>query len=336
MPRTAALLAAMGASLALACAHAPTAAPAAPRVWPEPPARPVARWVESLPAPPAPPSFWGRLGRFVLGTGDAGAAGGAPALQRPFGVAVHGAEVWVADPDAPGVFRIRTRGPLEPVACSGRAWSSPMAIAVAADGTAWVADAGTAVLVRIAPGGACAAFGAGELQRPTGVALAAGRVFVVDPPAHRVVAFDAGGRPVLRFGALGDGPGQLDFPSGIGVDGAGRLLVVDALNFRVARFSTDGQWLGAFGERGDEDGQFARPKSAAVDARGRVFLTDAQRSLVLVYSPDDRFELAVGEPGSAPGDLDLPAGVAIDGRRLLVADSGNRRVEVYELLGDVP
>ncbi len=326
---------AAGAWMALACAHAPARAPAAPpRTWPEPPAQPRARWAATLPAAGRVPSFWGKLGRWILGSGAD--AGEKVALQRPFGVAVRGDAVWIADPDAPGVFRIGREGALERVSCERQPWSAPMAVAVAPDGAAWVADAGAGVLVRIVPQGGCAFFGEGQLQRPTGIVVAAGRVYVVDPPAHQVVAFETDGRVALRIGEPGDGDGQLDFPSGIGVDAAGRLLVVDALNFRIARFSADGKWLGSFGERGDEGGELARPKAVAVDGGGRTFVSDAQRSTVLVYSPDDRFEFAVGDPGAAPGELVLPAGVTVDGRRLFVADSGNRRVEVYELLGDVP
>jgi sugar lactone lactonase YvrE len=326
----------MLAALAAACAHAPPP-PAAPGPAPVFPSEqlPRAQWTEALPRPAAPDdSIWSRLGRAILGVRAEERR--PPALQRPFGVAVgeDGAVLWVADPDAPGLFRIDSGGVLEPVACRGREWGAPMAVAVSPDGTLWVADAGAPAVVRLARDRACQAFGAGDLMRPTGVAVAGGRVWVADPPAHRLVAFEPDGRVALRIGEEGGGPGQLEFPSGVGVDGAGNLLVVDALNFRISRFSPDGRFLSAFGERGDESGELARPKAVATDARGRIYVSDAQRDTILVYSDQGAFDYALGEPGSDPGQVVLPAGLAVSGDRVFVADSGNGRIEVYRLLGD--
>ncbi len=328
------------AALLAACAGAPpprVAGEVSPPVWPPPPATPRVRWVESLPraAPPAAEGIWRRAARAILGLPAAGVSAG-HALQRPFGVAARGGRIYVADPDAPGVFTLGAEGVLEPLTCKGHDWSAPMGIAAGPDGSVVVADAGAAALVRRDARGDCRVFGEGALERPTGVALAAGLIFVVDPPAHRVVAFHADGRLAARFGESGEGPGQLDSPSGIGLDAGGHLLVVDALNFRIARFTTDGEFISAFGERGDADGLLARPKDVALDERGRIYVSDAQRDRVLVYSPEGAFDLEIGESGSGPGDLTLPAGIDVDGKRLVVADSGNRRIEVYEIAGDAP
>jgi len=332
------------AALAAACAHAPPAASVPgdaavgePRPeWPAPPAAPRVRFSASLTAEVhrGEEPWWKRVGRAILGVSPA--SDDAPRLQRPFGIASAGEVVWIADPDGPGVYRLPPGGKLERVVCREHEWSSPMALAIAPDGTAYVADGGAGVVVRVAPGGACLAFGEGTLVRPTGVAIAAGRVYAVDPAQHAVVAFEAGGAQALRFGEMGEGPGQLQAPSGIGVDGEGNLLVVDALNFRIARFAPDGRFLGAFGERGDRGGELARPKGVTVDGRGRIFVTDAQRGVVVVFGGDGAFDLAFGEDGERPGQLALPAGIEVRGKRVLVADSGNHRIDVFELVGETP
>jgi sugar lactone lactonase YvrE len=220
------------------------------------------------------------------------------------------------------------------VECRDLAWLAPMAVAVAPDGTVWVADGGR--VVRVAPDGACAEIGAGALERPTGLALAGGRLYVVDPPQHRVVAFEASGAEALRFGQLGDGEGDLNFPTALAARPDGTLLVVDALHFRVAHFAADGRFLDAFGRAGDLIGDFGRPKAVAADAAGGAWVSDAQHDAVLAYAPDGVFRFAVGESGAEAGQLLMPAGLALDGGLLYVADAYNHRVQVFQVHGDGP
>ncbi|HSN89705.1 MAG TPA: hypothetical protein VLS93_00620 [Anaeromyxobacteraceae bacterium] len=326
-----ALLALLGAS---GCAHAPAPAARPEVVWPLPPAAPRVRLVDVHPDParPAPrPPAWRRVIDAVVGIDRAASA--AALFARPFGLAVGpGGEILVADPDLPGVVRLLPGGRSERVACRDRAWRAPMAVALAAGGDLLVADAGAAEIVRVA-GGACRRLGAGALERPTGVAVVGERLFAVDPPRHEVVELSPDGAAVRRFGGLGETGGSLHFPTAIAAAPDGTLLVVDALNFRVARFTPEGAFLGAFGSPGETDGAFARPKGVAVSPSGAVFVSDAQRDLVLAFRADGTFDHALGASGSGPGLFALPAGLAVAGGRLVVADSQNGRVQVFEILG---
>lgn len=255
-------------------------------------------------------------------------------LERPFGVAIapDGA-VLVADPDVPSVVRFAPNGVETRVTCPSRDWRAPMAVALGASGDLVVADAGAGELVFVAPDGRCRAIGSGLLERPTAIALSGGRLLVADPPRHVVVALSEAGDVLQRWGGLGDGVGEFNFPTSLAVSPDGSFLVVDALNFRIVRISADGRWLGAFGSAGDTGAAFARPKAVATDAAGRVYVSDAQRDLVLVFAAGGAFEYSVGASGTAPGYFTLPAGVAVGGGRMYVADSHNRRVQVFEFLG---
>ncbi len=329
------MLRAVRASLLLALAASgcatsgPRPAPAPDVTWPAAPAQPRVRLVATLPAP-VQVSRWRRVLDAIVGL-ESGPARGAP-LERPFGVAVGpGGDVIVADPDLAGVFRLGEGRPT-PIACRGREWDTPMALAVARDGALLVADSGAAEIVRVAPDGACTTIGAGELERPTGVAAGSERIYVADPPRHEVVAFSPGG--VVRLGRRGEGEGEFAFPTAAATAPDGTLLVVDALNFRIVRLSAGGAWMASFGTPGDEGGAFARPKGIAVDGDGRVYVSDAQRDLVLVFGHDGSFEYSIGGTGSAPGWFTHPAGLAVAGGRLYVADSHNRRIQVFEILGE--
>jgi sugar lactone lactonase YvrE len=268
----------------------------------------------------------------VLGLSESSQAG--VPWQRPFGVAARNGVVWVADPEGPGVLRLEWGAETaRPVECRDRPWASPLAVAVGEEGDAWVADGGAGTVVRITASG-CSVIGAGELERPSGVALGAGRVYVVDPPRHHVVAFAATGERLATIGDRGEEAGQLNYPTAVAVAADGTLLVVDALNFRISRYRADGAFLAGFGEPGDEGGALARPKAVAADGAGRVYVSDVQRDVVLVYSPGGEFLFAVGASGEGPGQFLMPAGLAVSGNRLFVADSYNRRIQAFDLLGE--
>jgi DNA-binding beta-propeller fold protein YncE len=319
--------------LVAACGGAAVSSrPRVERVWPPPPAPAAARWLGEYPDPDAAPpraSWWKRAAAAVAGT-DGRPAPSRPSLVRPFGLAAVASGFVVADPDARTVSRVSwPDGRATPVRCAGREWAAPLAVAVAADGTLFVADG---LVVRVPPAGACAVVGAGRLVRASGVALLDGRVYVVDPPRHTVEIYGAEGRHLGAFGTRGDAAGAgLNFPTGIAAAPDGTLLVVDALNFRVSRFTADGRFLASAGEPGDGGGAFGRPKAVAVDAAGRLYVSDAQHDVVVILSATGAFELALGGSGAGPGDLTLPAGVAVSGRLLFVADSYNHRVAVYRM-----
>lgn len=258
-------------------------------------------------------------------------------LGRPFGLAVRAdGSIVVADPDLGSVVQVEPNGSCRRLACPGTTWDAPISAAVAADGSLLVADAGAASVVRLQANGSCTVLGAGSLSRPTGVALVDGRIFVSDPPVNEVIAFDLAGGVAGRFGGGSEKlPGFLS-PIALTPYGKDQLLVVDALNFRVVRIASDGRILAEFGEAGTGRGQLARPKGVAADGSGRIFVSDGQRDVILVFRGDGSFDHEFGESGTAPGQFRHPAGLAIAGDRLLVADSLNQRIQVFDILGAKP
>jgi hypothetical protein len=335
-PSTLALAALL--SLGPACGHAPPSparSEAAP-VWPAAPAVPRLRLLAELQvgAVARPPTSWwrGALDWLAGVEGEPGDEG----LARPFDVAFAAdGSMLVADPDGPRVVRFAASGRfLAELTCAGRPWGAP--VSVATDGDAvYVSDPGAAAVVRWSAAG-CRELGAGALERPSGLAVSAEHLLVTDPPAHQVVVLRRDGTVAARWGERGAGDGQLHFPTDVAVGADGTAWVVDAFNFRVAHLASDGRWLGAFGAPGEEAGGFLRPKGIAAGPGGDLYVTDAQRDLVLVYGSDGAFQLAVGSPGAAPGQLSHPAGLAATRDRLAVADSLNRRIQIFEVLGERP
>jgi DNA-binding beta-propeller fold protein YncE len=105
------------------------------------------------------------------------------------------------------------------------------------------------------------------------------------------------------------------------------------MNFRVQAFDLVGNHLATFGRHGDGSGDFAQPKGLAVDQEGHVYVADALFDRVQIFDSDGNYLLAFGGTGAKAGDFWLPAGLFIADGRIFVADSYNRRVQVFQFLG---
>lgn len=174
------------------------------------------------------------------------------------------------------------------------------------------------------------------LERPTGIVAAGDRLHVVDTIAHRVVTISSSGKMIGHFGSRGIEPGQFNFPTNIARDREGRLYVTDSMNFRVQIFNATGRPLSAFGKLGDGSGDFNRPKGIAVDEEGHIYVVEGFHDVVQIFDAEGRFLLAFGEPGDRAGEFWLATGIAIHDDRIYVADSANRRVQVFEYLEQGP
>lgn len=304
---------------------------------PPPPLTPRVRLLTILPVPISERrvSLWSRAWRFVTGLSETDATDAG--LVRPFGVTMIGAsDILIADPDLGGLVRIDADGAKSSVSCPEHPWSAPIAVTTAGNGTVAVADAGAGAITLLGPDGSCLRTPAGLLRRPTGAAFLAQRLYVPDPAANEVAVLSSSGELLFRFAGTGATDEGFLSPTSVAIEPTGTLLVIDALHFRVARCTADGEVLATFGTAGTEEGHLARPKGVAVDERGLIYVSDAQRDKIVVFRPNGSSYYEFGSSGDGPGQFQHPAGLAVVGTRLLVADSLNRRIQVFEILGGLP
>src|SRR4030095_10761193 len=150
-----------------------------------------------------------------------------------------------------------------PVLRDGRqsGFSDPFGVAVAADGTIYVADAGESNRIRkispdgnvttLAGGGEGFADGTGasaSFNTPSALALGHdGNLYVADTGNNRIRKITPEGvvSTVAGNGTAGyaDGPGsqaQFDGPIGVAVDTKGNIYVADTYNDRIRKISSDG------------------------------------------------------------------------------------------------
>lgn len=143
--------------------------------------------------------------------------------------------------------------------------NEPQGLAVGADGTLYVADAGNHCVRAVSPGGVISTFaGSGtegdsgdggvaneaRLRAPKAVAVGAGATLLIaDTAAHRLRRVSAG--VITAFagsgvqGTSGDGgsagEAMFDAPSGLAVDGSGAVYVADSHADRVRRIDAAGK-----------------------------------------------------------------------------------------------
>jgi outer membrane protein assembly factor BamB len=210
-------------------------------------------------------------------------------------------------------------------------------VAVAPDGTVWVANADNFRVEQFSAEGAylgsIGQFGPGDGQflDPIGVAIADdGSVFVVDDERDVIQRFAPDGTFELSFGGHGISPGQLNFTGMVTLDADGNVWIADYGNHRIQAFSPDGDFITTFGSRGAELGMVNAPNDVAVDAHGRVWVADSDNLRVQVFTADGAPVGQVKLPGL--GVAAAPSSVTIHGEELYVTRFTNPEILVYRIL----
>jgi len=273
--------------------------------------------------------------RFVDSIGLPGTEPGQ--LTLPFDVAVApGGDIYISDSTGVQQFGddsafIRRIDPEHVPLADG--------IAVGPDGRLYVTGSGAEVRVYAADGRPAGTIGTagdqpGQLRKPTDAALdGAGNLYVVDAGNARVEKYSPAGGHVATIGERGEGSGQFTAPRRIAVDAQDRIYVGAGDDFLVQRFTSDGRYLDTFGQ-GTLDATLYRTGGVAVDDQGVAYISQAMLHAVQAFDVRDKpaflWQMG-GEAGQRQGQFNSPGGMAIAGGRLYVADTGNHRVQVFEL-----
>ena len=287
-----------------------------------------------------------------------------PAFKYPLAVDVASdGAVWVADSGHNQVVRVDPHDPAHERRLgsgSGGAtlmdFSSPTGIAHNSHGHVFVVDQGNNRVVELNEAGvALRAFGgpdsgAGGLNYPGSIALDEhDNVYVTDIGNFRVVEYGSDGKVVRTIGSQGSGNGEFTFglfclrpfchsnlgtPAGIAA-GGGALYVVDNYDKRVEKFTEDGTFVAAWPSSGG--GMFDQPAAVALDGQGHVLVVDFQREAIVELTTDgaplNTWAHQIDAGGHADDSLSYPQGITVSSGHVLVADSGNDRIQEFSLTG---
>ncbi len=208
----------------------------------------------------------------------------------------------------------------------------PVGIAVADNGTMYIADPGAqCVHVINASRGEYSSIAEnkfGPLVSPVGVALTEnGTLFVSDSQNGRVIAFDDDRNPLFSLSE------HLIRPTGLCVTG-NILYVVDAGKHAVVVFDLEGHYRSEFGIRGSGKAEFNFP--VHLTANKTLAIVDALNYRVQEFDPDGTFVSSFGRQGSSAGTFASPKSIAHDSDgNLYVTDALMDNIQIFNQLGQL-
>jgi sugar lactone lactonase YvrE/murein DD-endopeptidase MepM/ murein hydrolase activator NlpD len=323
-------------------------------------------WPLIRPAPLSPvPQTWTPTVTVVAGTGVDGRLDGLAISGRfsePFALAIHGADIVVADAGTSNAIRRLTpSGQLSTIAGGTRGFRDgprgvaefdmPSGVAIDTAGNIYVADTGNHAIRRVAmdgtvttiagdgsPGFQDGTGGSARFNAPIGIALdRTGRLLVADSCNDRIRRIEPGGtvRTLAGDGVPGllDGPAasaRFDTPTGVLVSADGRVTVADTGNDAIRRISSEGQVTTV--RAVDSAGApffLVRPMGLVEFPDGRLYV--AERRGIVEIRPDGvaRFLAGAGSgyldgPGTQARFRSPTGLVATDEGTLIVSDAANR------------
>ncbi len=233
---------------------------------------------------------------------------------------------------------------------------NPAHLAVAPDGSIWVADGDNNRFLVFAPDGSLLdawstpGSGDGEFDFTTigwggydeaAIAFAPdGAFYVTDTGNHRIQKFGPDRRFLTAWGSKGRGAGQFDTPIDLVVDEQGRVYVLDSFRNALSTdqktgavqvFDADGRFLAEWGERGSEPAQLRGPFGIGLDSDGTLLVAEFDNNRVQRFTPEGELLDGWGGPGSGDGQFAYAMDAAVDAAgRVFVTDYANHRVQVFD------
>jgi tripartite motif-containing protein 71 len=233
---------------------------------------------------------------------------------------------------------------------------NPSHLAVAPDGSIWVADGDNDRFQIFAPDGTflevwgTSGSSQGEFDFTTvgwggypeaAIAFAPdGSFYVTDIGNHRIQKFGSDRGFLTAWGSKGLDPGQFDTPIDLVVDGQGRVYVLDSFSSIVSPmpetgavqvFDAEGRFLAEWGEVGSEPGQLKGPFGIGLDPDGTLLIAEFDNNRVQRFTPEGEFLDGWGEYGNNDGQFVWAMDAEVDAAgHVFVTDYSNHRVQVFD------
>ncbi len=263
-------------------------------------------------------------------------------FQNPSDIAYDGTrdEILMADVDAGRVYIFDRHGELSGALGRSGELRLPYAVAVARDGTIYVAEKGSHAIkiFRGEKGRIGGAPDRWDLPGKVGNEVASadklavdsrGDLWVVDGSNGLVFVFDHAGSLRYRLGARGRGSGGFRSLRDLSIDPRGLVYTVSGGMDPLRVFDIGGNPLYSVGgddENGEGGGD---PVCTAVDNRDRLWVLDGVEGCLRVYGPTGLLLQTITKD-QVPGGLFLPVDMETDEfGDLLVLERGAGRVRVF-------
>ncbi len=168
---------------------------------------------------------------------------------------------------------------------------------------------------------------------PTGITVDdGGDLWVADTHYGRILVYSPDGALVRQFGEVGEGAGQMIFPTDLALDGRGSVYVTEyGVNVRVLKFTEAGEFVAEWNPRdaATNDELLMRPMAIVWEPRrGSLLVADSCHHRLVRMSTEGEILEVIGREGIAPGEFRYPYDVALTPRgEILVCEYENARVQ---------
>jgi PKD repeat protein len=234
-----------------------------------------------------------------------------------------------------------------PYVTDGWHYNDPEGVAVAADGSIYIAENYGRRLVKLSADGT-PQWAKPDIPgvigySPNDVAVGQdSRVYLAAGWEDRIRIYNPDGTLYASFGGYGNGNYQFADPQGLGVAPNGDIYVADCGNHRVQVYRPDWSYkatLGVNGQAGSDNAHFDCPRDVAIDGIGTIYVADEGNHRVQVFDSNRNYVRTIGITGTTGNGFDRfsdwgPHRLAVDSQnRLYVTDAGNTRVQVFDSTG---
>ena len=156
-------------------------------------------------------------------------------------------------------------------------------------------------------------------------------LYVADSENHRIQIFDSGGKFIKQFstnvyGNTDSTPFDLDIYNN-------KIFVADKTNSSILIFDIDGILLDEFFINSDMD----NTSIFGIDVHDELmFVADAGNDIISILDLDGNIVLKIGKSGNYYGEFNHPNKVVSNGEKIFVADAQNYRIQVFDLIYQIP
>ena len=118
----------------------------------------------------------------------------------------------------------------------------------------------------------------------------------------------------------------VSYPSSIAINSHGDIFISDLIQKCLFKVNKEGNALWRMGT-------FKNQSHITITNDDRLIVSDYKDSCIYIFDPDAAIRHKFGTSGTENGQLKRPWGAAADQENILVADSGNNRVQVFSSEG---
>ncbi|MBD3234196.1 MAG: hypothetical protein GF315_10790 [candidate division Zixibacteria bacterium] len=164
-----------------------------------------------------------------------------------------------------------------------------------------------------------------------------GNLFICDLGNSRVIKLDEMYNLVKEVGGISVGIEKLISPIAIASGNGLTMYIADSQRRRLVRYDRDLNYVDYFAQYNDGSGSpvnIGQPQNLYIAQTGEIYISEADKNRILILDALFNYQSEVGGFGYGIGEVSSPQGLAKnESDKLLVADSDNGRIVVYNELG---